>query len=288
MRLPRCHLCSKSLLIMLSWLLLIPLHSQADITEIATENQKATQPRTLSDELHTQLLEEMIWIEGGSFEMGSRLPTAGKREKPAHKVTLDGFYIGKTEVTQQLFEAIMGWNYSYFPCPNCPVNNLSWFNMLLFIERLNEATNKSFRLPTEAEWAYAAKGGQQSKNYLYSGSNNIDEVAWYAGNADKRSHPVATKKPNELGLYDMTGNLWEFCQDTMDRLIYTEQARINPLHSPHKNPKKRAMKVLRGSGYEFAANESEVFRRDGATNNVRMADIGFRLAITKNSAELHR
>ena len=99
----------------------------------------------------------------------------------------------------------MGWNYSYFPCPNCPVNNLSWFNMLLFIERLNKATNKNFRLPTEAEWAYAAKGGQQSKNYLYSGSNKIDEVAWYAGNANKRSHPVATKKPNELGLYDMTG-----------------------------------------------------------------------------------
>ena len=260
MRLPRCQICVKSLLILLSWLLLIPLHAQADTAEIAAENQKATQPRTLSDELHTQLLREMIWIEGGSFEMGSRLPTAGNREKPAHKVTLDGFYIGKTEVTQQLFEAIMGRNYSYFPCPNCPVNNLSWFNMLLFIERLNEATNKSFRLPTEAEWAYAAKGG----------------------------HPVATKKPNELGLYDMTGNLWEFCQDTMDRLIYTEQARINPLHSPHKNPKKRAMKVLRGSGYEFAANESEVFRRDGATNNVRMADIGFRLAITKNSAELHR
>ncbi|MEH6910774.1 MAG: SUMF1/EgtB/PvdO family nonheme iron enzyme [Oceanicoccus sp.] len=239
-------------------------------------------PRELPPELQAQLLQEMIWVEGGSFEMGSRLPIAANREKPAHTVTLDGFYIGKTEVTQHLFEAIMGWNYSYFPCPNCPMNNISWFNMQLFIDRLNQATGKVFRLPTEAEWAYAAKGGQQSKNYLYSGSNNIDEVAWYADNAERRSHPVATKKPNELGLYDMTGNLWEFCQDNMKRRIYTEEPRVNPLYLPNKNSKKKAMKVLRGSGYEFAASESEVFRRDGATNNVRMPDIGFRLAMTKN------
>lgn len=241
----------------------------------------AEKPRTLSVELQTQLLQEMIFVEGGSFEMGSRLSTAANREKPAHKVTLDSFYIGKTEVTQQLFEAIMGWDYSYFSCATCPVNNISWFNMQLFIERLNQATGKVFRLPTEAEWAYAAKGGQQSKNYLYSGSDNIDDVAWYAGNAEKRSHPVATKKPNELGLYDMTGNLWEFCQDTMKRHIYTEKPRVNPLYQPSSDLKKKTMKVLRGSGYEFAAHESEVFRRDGATSNVRMPDIGFRLALTK-------
>lgn len=236
---------------------------------------------TISAELEAQLLKSMIKVEGGSFEMGSRLPTAANREKPAHTVTLDGFYIANTEVTQQLFEAVMGWNYSYFPCATCPVNNISWFNMQLFIERLNQATNRTFRLPTEAEWAYAAKGGKHSKNYLYSGSNNIDDVAWYAGNAENRSHPVATKKPNELGLYDMTGNLWEFCQDDMKRHLYTEEPRINPVYLKKLGSKKKSMKVLRGSGYEFAANESEVFRRDGATNNVRMPDIGFRLALTK-------
>ncbi|MBL4796973.1 MAG: SUMF1/EgtB/PvdO family nonheme iron enzyme [Oleispira sp.] len=240
----------------------------------------AEKPRKLSVELQTQLLQEMIFIEGGNFEMGSSLPTAANREKPAHQVTLDSFYIGKTEVTQKLFEAIMGWDYSYFPCATCPVNNISWFNMQLFIERLNQASGEVFRLPTEAEWAYAAKGGQQSKGYIYSGSDNIDDVAWYAGNAKKRSHPVATKNPNELGLYDMTGNLWEFCQDTMKRHLYTEKPRLNPLYQPSKNLKKKTMKVLRGSGYEFAANESEVFRRDGATNNVRMPDIGFRLAMS--------
>jgi formylglycine-generating enzyme required for sulfatase activity len=259
-----------------------PLDTNSDI---AIKQEKITpsinKPRTLSKKLTTELLENMIWVEGGSFEMGSRLETAANREKPAHMVTLDGFYMGSTEVTQQLFEAIMGWNESYFPCAKCPVNNISWFNMQLFIERLNQATGKLFRLPTEAEWAYAAKGGQRSQNYLYSGSNNIDEVAWYAGNAENRSHPVATKKPNELGLYDMTGNLWEFCQDTLKRHLYTEEARVNPLYLPNKDPRHKAMKVLRGSGYEFAANESEVFRRDGATNNVRMPDIGFRLALTK-------
>lgn len=250
--------------------------------EQAPTTAKPDQPQELSTDLQAQLLQEMIWVEGGSFEMGSNLSTAANREKPAHTVTLDGFYIGKTEVTQQLFEAIMGWNYSYFPCPNCAVNNISWFNMQLFIERLNQATGRVFRLPTEAEWAYAARGGQLSKNFLYSGSNDIDEVAWYASNAERRSHTVATKKPNELGLYDMTGNLWEFCQDNMKRDIYTEQPRVNPLYLPNKNSKQKVMKVLRGSGYEFSAHESEVFRRDGATNNVRLPDIGFRLAMAKN------
>jgi formylglycine-generating enzyme required for sulfatase activity len=239
-----------------------------------------TPPQDLSAELRTKLFKEMIWVEAGSFEMGTNLAAAGNREKPAHKVTLDGFYIGQTEVTQELFQAVMGWNNSYYPCATCPVNNISWFNMQLFIERLNTITAKHFRLPTEAEWAYAAKGGQESNHYLYSGSNNIDKVAWYSENAGSRSHPVAGKKPNELGLYDMTGNLWEFCQDDMQRNLYTDKPRVNPIYLTSTDPKHRAMKVLRGGGYEFSANESEVFRRDGATNNVRMPDIGFRLAMS--------
>lgn len=175
----------------------------------------------------------------------------------------------------------MGWNNSCFPCEACPVNNISWRNVQLFIKRLNQASGKVFRLPTEAEWAYAAKGGKHSKGFRYSGSNNIDEVAWYAGNANKRSHPVAAKKPNELGLYDMTGNLWEFCQDDMSRKAYMFTSAVNPFYSRTDNPKQKSMKVIRGSCYEFAANESELFRRDGATNNVRMPDIGFRLAMSK-------
>lgn len=236
-----------------------------------------------------RLQQDMVWVEGGQFSMGTDSDSALKREQPAHPVIVDGFYIARTEMTQDLFEAVMGWNVSYFACDNCPINNISWFNIQLFIERLNKITGQSYRLPTEAEWAYAAKGGNKSKGYRYSGSNNIDDVAWYAGNADKRSHPVAGKKPNELGLFDMTGNLWEFCVDDMTADLYQrhvdrfgDKARVNPVNLVKDgNLRRKTMKVQRGSGYEFAANESEVFRRDGATNNVRMPDIGFRLALTE-------
>jgi len=236
---------------------------------------------SLSTASQQQLLSEMLRVEGGVFEMGTNAENARNREKPAHQVTLDSFYIGKTEVTQALFEELMGWNNSYYACENCPVNNVSWFNIQLFLERLNNSTGKKYRLPTEAEWAYAAKGGNKSKGFLYSGSDNIADVAWYADNANRRSHPVAMKKPNELGLYDMTGNLWEFCQDDMSRRTYTIQPRNNPLVLRTDNIKQKAMKVIRGSGYEFNPNESEVYRRDGATNNVRMPDIGFRLVLDK-------
>jgi formylglycine-generating enzyme required for sulfatase activity len=222
-----------------------------------------------------------VLVEGGNFNMGSNLPTALNREKPVHLVKLDGFYIGKTEVTQALFKELMGWNVSYFICDTCPVNNVSWVNVQLFIERLNKATGKVFHLPTEAQWEYAARGGQQSKNHLYSGSNNINEVAWYANNAENKSHPVALKKPNELGLYDMTGNLWEFCHDDMSRFFYKTSPLENPVFLKSDNVKQKSMKVIRGSGYEFNASESTITRRDGATNNVRLPDIGFRLVMDK-------
>jgi len=235
---------------------------------------------TLSEQSKKKLLQDMIWVKGGSFTMGSMAPEATNREKPAHKVTLDGFYIGKTELVQSLFEELMGWNVSYFPCTQCAVNNVSWSNIQLFIERLNKATGKKFRLPTEAEWEYAAKGGNKSKGFRFSGSNNIEDVAWFAGNGERKSHPVALKKPNELGLYDMTGNLWEFVHDDMSRSTYTKEKRVNPVYVKSDNPKQKSMKVIRGGGYEFSAEESLMFKRDGATNNVRMPDIGFRLALT--------
>ncbi len=153
--------------------------------------------------------------------------------------------------------------------------------MLLFIERLNSATGKEFGLPTEAQWAYAAKGGNKSQRYQYSGSNDIYDVAWFADNANNKSHPVGLKKPNELGLYDMTGNLWEFCLDDMSRQAYTFTDSHNPFMGDKENLKRKAMKVIRGGGYEFSATENLVFMRDGATNNVRMADIGFRLVMRK-------
>lgn len=261
--------------------------NEAVVKESVVKSQQTEPPiraerqYSLSTGSQKQLLAEMILVEGGMFEMGSNDSAARNREKPAHQVKLNSFYIGKTEVTQMLFEELMVWNNSYFACATCPINNVSWFNIQLFLDRLNKITGKNYRLPTEAEWAYAAKGGNKSKGFRYSGSDNIADVAWYADNANRRSNPVAMKKPNELGLYDMTGNLWEFCQDDMSRRAYTKQPRKNPLVLKTDNIKQKAMKVIRGSGYEFNPNESEVYRRDGATNNVRMPDIGFRLVLDK-------
>lgn len=153
--------------------------------------------------------------------------------------------------------------------------------MQLLIERLNQGAKLEFHLPTEAQWEYAAKGGKYSKDYLYSGSNHIDDVAWYGENAERRLHPVATKQANELGLFDMTGNVWEFCLDDMSRKAYHRNDAIDPVIIVTKNIRTVSMKVIRGSGYEFSANESELFKRDGATSNVRMPDIVFRLAIKK-------
>jgi formylglycine-generating enzyme required for sulfatase activity len=251
-------------------------------TITASETKKKAITYSLPKALHDELLKNMILVEAGTFEMGSDSPFARKREQPVHKVSLDSYYIGKYELTQDIFTEIMGWNNSYFACDKCAVNNISWFNMQLFIERLNLATGKQFSLPTEAQWEFAAKGGNKSKNYQYSGSNNINDVAWFADNANNKSHPVGLKQPNELGLYDMTGNLFEFCLDNMSRHAYSRTESHNPFFGDRSQLKRKAMKVIRGGGYEFSAQENLVFLRDGATNNVRMADIGFRLVLTSN------
>jgi formylglycine-generating enzyme required for sulfatase activity len=235
--------------------------------------------RTLSPESKARLMKEMVRVEGGTFMMGSDLEAAAGSEKPAHKVTLDGFHIGKYEVSQELFEEVMGWDVSYFPGKGYPVNNVSWWNIQLFIERLNKITGKRFRLPTEAEWEYAAKGGQKSKGFLFSGSNKIDEVAWYAKNSKNRPKPSGKKKPNELGLYDMTGNLWEYCHDEAEMKPYPAEERSNPVNGGFEKPFSKKPKITRGGGYEFDEDESYVFRRDGATPNVRLPDLGFRLVM---------
>ena len=189
-------------------------------------------------------------VEGGTFMMGatSEMEHASDIEKPAHKVTLSTYYIGETEVTQALWQAVMEENPSEFKGRNLPVENVSWSDCQLFIEELNSLTGKKFRLPTEAEWEYAARGGNMSRRTQYSGSNNIDEVAWYYKNSGDRylsgkinwleisevcrknncrTHPVKTKKPNELGIYDMSGNVCEWCQDNYS--LYSSNAQTNPI-----------------------------------------------------------
>ncbi|MBO4603318.1 MAG: SUMF1/EgtB/PvdO family nonheme iron enzyme [Salinivirgaceae bacterium] len=172
---------------------------------------------------------KMIAVEGGSFMMGAtpgQGDDARENEKPAHKVTVDDFLIGEIEVTQQLWFAVMGSNPSHFKNKdgNYPVENVSWYDVQEFIKKLNEITGQQFRLPFEAEWEYAARGGKKSTDKKYAGSDNVDEVAWYRNNANGTTHAVATKKANELGIYDMSGNVFEMVQDLSSvnpKMMYT-------------------------------------------------------------------
>ncbi|MCE7578196.1 formylglycine-generating enzyme family protein [Aliivibrio fischeri] len=230
----------------------------------------------------TQKIEQnMVSVQGGEFQMGSNAPEAKKSEKPEHAVFVDDFYISKFEVTQEIFESVMGSSLSYFQDPNVPVNNLSWQQANFFIQKLNELTGETYRLPTEAEWEYAARGGNLSKGYIYSGSDNIDDVAWYSKNANNRAHPVGMKQPNELGLYDMTGNVGEFVSDAYDDNFY----RVSPKNNPN-NARDEASglvhKSVRGSSFSYDANESENYRRDFASQSIIMSDMGLRLVRDKN------
>ena len=172
---------------------------------------------------------DMVWVEGGTFRMGATSEQGSdewETNKPVHSVTLSGYYIGKTEVTQALWKAVMGSNPIPFDGDNWPVQMVSWNDCQEFIRKLNALTGQNFRLPTEAEWEFACRGGNNSRGYKYSGSNYIDNVAWYDGNSGKKTHPVATKLPNELGIYDMSGNVWEWCYDCF--AFYSSSAVTNP------------------------------------------------------------
>lgn len=187
-------------------------------------------------------IDDMVWVEGGTFTMGATSEQgddARSDEMPAHQVTLSSFYISKYEVTQELWVAVMGKNpSSYKGDIQRPVENVSWEDCQVFISKLNKLTGKRFRLPTEAEWEYAARGGKQSRGYKYSGSNNLDAVAWYSQNREgNTTSPVGQKSPNELGLYDMSGNVSEYCQDFYNtyRKTMVEYDRVNrggDLYSP--------------------------------------------------------
>ena len=172
---------------------------------------------------------DMIAVEGGTFTMGATSEQgsdAYENESPTHRVTLSSYYIGQTEVTQELWQAVMGSNPSNFSGTNLPVEQVSWEDCQTFCTKLNELTGKNFRLPTEAEWEYAARGGNKSQGYKYSGSNTIDDVAWYSDNCSSTTHPVGSKAPNELGIYDMSGNVMEWCSDLYGD--YSSSAQTNP------------------------------------------------------------
>ena len=241
----------------------------------------------------------MVKIEGGTFHMGATSEQGGyddekpvhrvtlsdyyiratleqggyDDEKPVHSVTLSDYYIGETEVTQELWEAVMGSNPSEFKGDNQrPVEYVSWYDCQEFIKKLNQLTGKKFRLPTEAEWEYAARGGKYSRGYKYSGSNDVDEVAWYESNSGETTHPVATKEANELGLYDMNGNVWEWCKDWYG--YYQSNSQTNPT-----GPSEGERRVLRGGSWFLSSVFVRVSNRDCNTPDYRSINNGLRLAL---------
>ena len=205
---------------------------------------------------------EFVKVKGGTFTMGF--------EETAHQVELSSFYMQKTEVTQELWEAVMGSNPSDQTSKDYPVTNVSWDDCQEFIKKLNSLTGKKYRLPTEAEWEYAARGGKLSKGYKYAGSDEINDVAWHSDNSNSKVHTVVEKKPNELGLYDMSGNVWEWCADWYEDYNLKEQ-------KDPKGPATGDTKVLRGGSCRNYAEDCHVARRLYGSPDFRHVLRGFRL-----------
>ena len=210
----------------------------------------------------------MVYVKGGSFQMGSK---KSKDEKPIHTVTVSSFFMDKTEVTQAQYKKVMGKNPSHFSgCDDCPVERVSWHDATAFAQKVGK------RLPTEAEWEYAARGGVKtnsgSSQTSYAGSNDLNSVAWYGDNSGSKTHPVAQKQANALGLYDMSGNVWEWCSDWYSDSYYSESPQNDP-----QGPNSGSSRVLRGGGWDYNGSNCRVAYRVRDYPDLRGNDFGFRL-----------
>ena len=221
------------------------------------------------------LVDNMVYVEGGTFMMGATSEQgsdAYSSEKPAHQVTLYSFYIGKYEVTQEEWETVMGSNPSNFKGAKLPVENVSWYDSQEFISKLNELTGLKFRLPTEAEWEYAARGGNRSMGYEFAGSNGLNIVGWCDGISDDKTHEVGKKQPNELGLFDMSGNVFEWCYDWKG--TYNSSLQTNP-----QGPSNGMHRVCRGGSWCYGVESCRVSDRNDRAPDERSDMIGLRLAL---------
>jgi formylglycine-generating enzyme len=249
------------------------LRNSVNVTDINLETPKPPQiitPPSIIIPKKFDFEPEMVFVEGGIFKMGSNREG---REKPIHNVTLSDFYIGKFPIIQSQWQAIMGNNPSHFKGENLPVEQVSWDDIQEFSEKINAKTNKKYHLPTEAEWEFAARGGNKSRGFEYSGSNELKKVAWFFENSESKTHPVGQLKPNELGIYDMSGNVWEWCNDLHE--AYNAAAVINP-----KGASMGFNRVNRGGSWY----DSEEYCRSGFrfynAPALRGSYLGFRLALS--------
>ena len=254
----------------------------ASTVSVSPVQVPAVPSNTISDDVITIPVKdgiciEMVKVEGGTFMMGatSEMKNPNSNEKPVHQVTLtNDYYMGKYEVTQALWQAVMGSNPSEYKGDNLPVETVSWNDCQKFISKLNSLTGRMFRLPTEAEWEYAARGGKESRGYQYSGSSNISDVAWYDENSGSKTHPVGTKQANELGIYDMTGNVWEWCSDWYSS--YSSSSQTNPTGSDSGSAR-----VSRGGGWFNDASYCRLSVRFYYTPDFRLDILGLRLALSE-------
>ena len=246
-------------------------------TNALSSNSSSPSGNTITFPVKNGINIEMVKVEAGSFNMGatSEMENPFEDEKPVHRVTLtNDYYIGKYEVTQALWKTVMGNKPSRFKGDALPVEQVSWNDCQKFITKLNKLTGKNFRLPTEAEWEYAARGGKKSRGYQYSGSNTLGDVAWYYDNSGNKTHAVGTKQPNELGIYDMTGNVFEWCQDWRDS--YSSSPLVNPMGAASGSNR-----VRRGGSWGSSARGCHTSFRNGNAPDDRYGSLGLRLVLSE-------
>ncbi len=232
---------------------------------------------TISIPIKDGISVDMVRVEAGTFTMGAtaEMKNPFNFEKPTHRVTLtNDYYIGKYEVTQALWQTVMGNNPSGFKGDNLPVEQVSWDDCQEFISKLNRITGKTFRLPTEAEWEYAARGGNKSRGYQYSGSKKLSDVTWYDKESGYETYAVGTKQPNELGIYDMTGNVWEWCQDWFG--YYSSHSQTNPTGATSGSGR-----VCRGGSWLYEARFGRSSCRGTFAPDFRFNDLGLRLVLSE-------
>jgi formylglycine-generating enzyme required for sulfatase activity len=261
----------------------LPSQSAQNLSSKSSESSPSPRPQVLIETLPGGIELEMIKIPAGSFLMGSpdTDDTAYGDEKPQHQVKLQEFYLGKYPITQEQYQAIMGNNPSNFKDDlKNPVEQVSWNDAKEFCQKLNDETGKKYRLPTEAEWEYACRAGTQTRYYFGDEESQLGDYVWYDENSDSKTHPVGEKKPNNWGLYDMSGNVWEWCEDPWHDSYADKPENIKNNGNTIWSSSDASLRVLRGGSWNFVSRSCRSAIRGRYDADVRNLLVGFRLAVS--------